>query len=70
MGAELGHQNTLRGETDRKHATNVDHFGGGISTSLNMTMLEVSRRPFVEITRVSIVRFAFVMIMSVQASVS
>ena len=48
----------------------MDHFGGGISTSLNMTMLEVSRRPFVEITRVSIARFAFVTIMSVQASVS
>ena len=33
-------------------------------------MPEVLRRPFVKITRVSIVRFAFVMIMSVQASVS
>ena len=33
-------------------------------------MLEVPRRPFVKNTRVSIVRFAFVMIMSVQPSVS
>ena len=33
-------------------------------------MLEVPRRPFVKITRVTIVRFAFVMIMSVKASVS